>query len=105
MPLPALLRSFGEDPDAVFREAGVDPRLVDDAENSIGLAAMGRPLAVGAARTGCAHLGLLLGQRGGLESLGLIGLIAGHSLGVGTAPRNLILHLHLHDRGAAPVPS
>lgn len=68
--LPALLRSFGADPDTVFREAGVDPRLLDNPENSIGFVALGRLLALSAARTGCAHLGLLLGQRGGLEATG-----------------------------------
>ncbi len=101
--LPELLRSFGADSDGVAREAGVDPRLLDDPENSIGFVALGRLLALCAARTDCAHLGLALGQRGGLESLGLIGLIAEHSPDVGTALRNLILHLHLHDRGAVPV--
>lgn len=101
--LPALIQELGQEPDPVIRESGVDPRHLDDPENSIGFTALGRLLAHCAERTGCAHLGLLLGQRSGLQSLGLIGALAEHSPEVGTALRNLILHLHLHDRGAVPV--
>ena len=43
-----------------------------------------------------------MGQRAGLSSLGLIGLLAQHSPDVGSALRNLVFHLHLHDRGAVP---
>ncbi len=101
--LPSLLRALGQDPDTVIRGAGVDPELLADPENFIGFTALGRLLAACAASTACPHFGLLLGQRTGLEALGLVGLLAEHSPNVGSALHNLVLHLHLHDRGAVPT--
>jgi AraC-like DNA-binding protein len=50
--------------------------------------------------TGCRHLGLLVGQQGGLHSLGLVGLLVKYSPDIGTALRSLVRHTHLHVRGA-----
>ncbi len=52
------------------------------------------------ARTGCRHLGLLVGEQGGLHSLGLVGLLVKFSPDVETALRSLVRYLHLHVRGA-----
>jgi AraC-like DNA-binding protein len=52
------------------------------------------------ARTGCGHFGLLVGQRAGLGSLGLVGLLAKYESDVGAALRSLVRFLHLHGRGA-----
>lgn len=101
--LPALLQELGVEPGAVLREAGIDPGLLADPENRIDFAPLGRLLTLCATRTGCAHLGLLLGQRSGLEALGLIGLLAEHAPDLGTALHDLILHMHLNDRGAVPL--
>ena len=101
--IPALLRELGQDPAAVFCEAGVDPSLFDDPENIIRFHAAGRLLARCVAVSGCNHFGLLLGERTGLEALGLVGVLIEHSPDVGKALQNLVLHLHLHDRGAVPI--
>ena len=98
--IPALLRDFGLDPAAVIREAGLAPELFDDPDNLLGYKARGRLLAHCARRTGCPHFGLLVGERGGLHSLGLVGLLAKNSADVGTALRNLAVYFHLHVRGA-----
>ena len=99
--IPALLRELGADPDKVLGDAGVDPRLFDNAENRISYAARGRLLNHCAARTGCRHFGLLLGSHGGLHGLGLVGLLVKYSPDVGTALRSVVRYLHLHVRGAA----
>ncbi len=101
--VPEVLRELGQDPAAVLTEAGLAPGFLDDPENNVGFDVVGRLLELCVARTGCAHFGLRLGQKGGLDSLGLVGLLGAHSLDVGTALRNIILNLHLHDRGAIPV--
>lgn len=101
--LPALLRELGQDPEAVFREAGVDLCLLDDPEGSIGFAALGRLMDRCAVMSGCHHVGLLLGQRTGLAALGIVGMLVEQSPDLGRALANLVLHLHLHDRGAVPV--
>ena len=48
------LRELGVDPDPVIREAGLDPRLFDDAMSVIPFAALGRLYTLCVARTGCA---------------------------------------------------
>ena len=104
MGIPAVFRSLGIDPGAFISELGFDPRIFDDPVNEIPIAALGRLLRLAVTRTGCAHLGLLVGQGSGLASLGLVGLLAQHSPVVGTALQNLTTHLQLRDRGAvAPL--
>ncbi len=101
--VPQVLRKLGADPAEIVAGVDLDLSLFDDPENTIPFATMGRLLKWCAACTRCPHFGLLIGQQGGASSLGLIGFLVQHSPDVGTALRNLILHLHLHDRGATPV--
>jgi len=100
MALPAVLRDLGANPAEVLAEAGFDLKLFDDPDNRTTYAARGRLLAHCAARTGCQHLGLLVGQHAGLHSLGLVGLLVKNSPDVGTALRSLVRFLHLSVRGA-----
>jgi AraC-like DNA-binding protein len=103
MALPAVLRSLGADPAMVIGEAGLDMSLFDNPDNLISYAARGRLVSYCVARTGCQHLGLLIGQHAGLDSLGLVGLLVKYSPDVGTALRSLVRYLHLHVRGAATM--
>ncbi len=100
--IPGLLRDFGADPDRVFAAAELNPGLLDDAEGTIPFGALGRLMSQCVEHTGCPHFGLLLGQRTGLPALGLVGHLGQHSPDLGTALRSMILHLHIHDRGAIP---
>jgi AraC-like DNA-binding protein len=99
--IPIVLKSLGVDPAEVLAEAGVDPKLFEDPNNLISFAARNRLAALGVARTGCPHFGLLVGQQQGLNSLGLTGLLVKYSPDVGTALRNVVRHTHLHVTGAA----
>ncbi len=101
--LPAVLSELGYQWEPILAESGLDPALFGDPDNTIPFADVGRLLALCVARTHCAHLGLLLGARGGLDSLGLIGTLASCAQNVGSALRGCILYLHLHDRGAVPA--
>ena len=101
--LPQLLADCGLDPDAELRELGFDPVFFNEPENTITFADMGHLLVGAAALTGCASLGLEVGRRSGIEILGIIGRACRFAPDVGTALRFLILHLHLHDRGAIPA--
>jgi len=103
IPIPRLLREMAVDPADVMREAGIDPALFEDPENTISFATMGRLFSLCVARSGCPHFGLLVGRQGGISSLGIVGLLSQHLPDVRTALRNIILHLHLHDRGAVPT--
>lgn len=101
--VPQMLREWGIDPSEITTDVGLDLSLFDNPDNMIPFTALGRLLKWCAARTRCPHFGLLVGQHGGAATLGLIGLLAQHSANVGLALRSLILHLHLHDRGAVPT--
>jgi AraC-like DNA-binding protein len=98
--LPALLRERKVDANAMIRTAGLDPCLLLDAANVIPFGAMGHLLGSCAAQAACPHLGLLLGQRGNGSSLGIVGLLLREARTVGSALRDLVKYLHLHDRGA-----
>jgi AraC-like DNA-binding protein len=100
MAIPAVLQGLGASPARVFDEAGVDLELFDDADNVISLSALGRLLKRCVARTGCQHFGFLVGQRGGLRTVGLIGLVVRYSPDVGTALVRLGTYLHLQNNGA-----
>lgn len=101
--LAKLLREMEQDPAEVVAAVGLDLHLFDDPENTMPFVTMSRLVALCAERTRCEHFGLLLGERSKTTDLGLIGHLALNSPDVSTALRNLILHLHLHDRGAVPT--
>jgi len=101
--VPAVLTDLGVKPKRAFAKAGVDFELFRDPEQRIGLDAVGRLFETCAALTDCSHFGLLVGARFDLKAMGSLGYLMCNSATVGDALRSLLLHLHLHDRGAAPV--
>jgi len=102
--IPAILRDLGVDPTEVLTEAGLDSKLFDDPDNVISYTSRGHLIEVCVATTGCRHFGLLLGQQGGLSSLGLIGYLVQHSSDVASALRNLRRYSHLHVQGGVSDP-
>lgn len=101
--VPSLLRELGQDPGAVFAALGCSPQLLENSENAIPFTLLGRLFDTCTIATGCPHFGLLLGQRMGLDCVGLVGMVARHSPTVKEALSNLLLYMHLHDRGAVPT--
>jgi AraC-like DNA-binding protein len=99
--IPAVLRSLGFDPAEVLSEVGVDLKVYDDADNRMSFATRGRLLAHCVAVTGCRHFGFLVGQRAGLNSLGLVGLLVRSSPDVETALQSLERYFYLNLQGAA----
>jgi len=98
--IAAVLEGFGFDPDEVFADAGIDPKLIGDPDNLISYAARDRLFRECVSRTGCQHFGLLVGQRMNLKSLGLVGLLMKTSRDAGAALQSLVKFLHLHSQGA-----
>ena len=98
--IPALLQELGESPAAVMAEVGLTPEQFRDPDNPISFALRSRLVKRCVERTGCRHFGLMIGERGGLHSLGLVGLLTQHSSDVGSALRSLVRYLHHHVRGA-----
>lgn len=96
------LRSLGIDPETVIREAGLAPSLFEDGSNVISTSALGRLLTLSVARSRCMHIGLLVGMRASILSLGLVGRLMQHSRTVGDAMRALTDNLSIQNRGAVP---
>jgi len=100
MGLPAVLRDLGAEPAQLLAEVGLQLSLFDSPDNVLSFSARGRLVEHCVARTGCKHLGLLVGQRSGLQSLGLAGSLVKYSPDVGTALHSLVRFFHHHTRGA-----
>jgi len=100
MGVPPVLRSLGLVPAEVLSAGGFDQGLFDDPDNLISFAARNRLLEHCVAMSGCEHFGLLIGQHGGLHSLGLVGLLVKYSPDVEAALANLVRYFHLHAHGA-----
>ena len=100
LPLADILVGLGVNPAELLAEAGVDPKVFDDPENRLSVTVHNHLVALAVARTGCPHIGLLVGQRDGLQSLGLAGLLVRYSPDVDTALRSFVRYLHTHVRGA-----
>ncbi|ARO54936.1 AraC family transcriptional regulator [Methylorubrum zatmanii] len=94
------LVELGANLDELLAEAGLDPRTFDGGRTPVPYASLGRLIALGAERTGCHHLGLLVGQRATLASLGLLGLLMRHSDTIGGALRALEAHAGVRNWGA-----
>ncbi len=99
--IPEVLRSLGVDPAALLAEAELDPALFDDPNHLISYVRRGRLFQLCVERTGCRHFGLLVGARGGLHSLGLLGLLAKYAPDVQAALRGIERYMFLQVRGAS----
>lgn len=95
----ATLTELGADPDDLLAELGLDLRLFDGGK-LVSYADLGRLIVLGAERTNSPHLGLLVGQRVTLASLGRVGLLMRHSNTVGDALRVLEAHSGTQNWGA-----
>ena len=101
--IPEVLLRFGVDPGEVLASVGLDAGIFSDPENPVPCTSLGRLISACVARTRCRHFGLLIGERGGPASLGLVGLLIRQAPDVGTALRQAALYLHLHDRAAVVI--
>jgi hypothetical protein len=95
----AVVRDFGLDPTAILTEAGWSSVLLNDPDNIVPFAALGRLIEVAAARTACPHFGLLLGQKAGTSVIGVLGFASRHAPDVRSALLLLSQRLADHDRG------
>jgi len=97
--LRPLLAEFGVDLSDVLAESGLPLDLFDDPENLIPFVEGSRLLGLCADRTGCAHLGLLIGGHTQLEALGMLADLARAAPDVRSALSLLVRYLKLSDGG------
>ena len=101
--IPQVLRDLGARPQTAFARAGVRMSLFRDPDARLPLEVAARLFTECARLADCPHFALLVGERFSLDGLGPLGELMRHSPNVGAALRSLLLHLQLHDRGAAPL--
>ncbi|MFO1398115.1 MAG: AraC family transcriptional regulator [Burkholderiales bacterium] len=97
--VPVLLREFHVRSQTVFRRAQVSRSVLGDPRNRLDFAQVGQLLVECVVATGCEHFGLLVGQRAGPETAGIIHELMLFTKTVRSALYALRSHLHLHDRG------
>ncbi len=98
--VPALIREAGIDPAPLLAACGLAELTFDDAENRVPFAAAARMLQDAARATGREDFGLIVGQRAGADSLGVLSLLMQRAATVGDALQGLARHISLQDRGA-----
>jgi len=99
----AVLAELGVLPKRAYDLAGLVPTLLDDPDRRIPIEVAGRLFDACVELTGCAHFGLLVGERFRLEHFGPLGDLLRNCATVGDAVRSLLLFLHFQDRAAVPV--
>jgi len=90
--LPQLIEELGADPVALFAQAGLSGDAFRDPDAVLPYAAIGAVLQEAAARTNCAHLGLLAGRMWRLENMGPTSELVLNSRTVGDALRTHVSH-------------
>jgi hypothetical protein len=100
--LPAVMRELGADFEPIMAAHGLSNQVFEDPEASVSYETMCGVLAACSRASGCPHIGLLVGQRGGIASLGVLGYLMLNAPDVRSALDTLIQHMDVHDRGAAP---
>ena len=98
--LPDLLREFGVAPGPLLKPFGLAEEYFHNPDNPLPYELMGRIVTASVRATGCAHFGLLVGQRGNASTLGAPGFLLRHAPDVMTALTEVTSNLDLHDRGA-----
>ncbi|MEO7852662.1 MAG: AraC family transcriptional regulator [Rubrivivax sp.] len=96
--LPAV-EEFGVDLQQVLAESGLPLELFNHPDNLVPFRQGSRLLGLCVDRTGCAHLGLLIGRHTPLESLGFVADLAKAAPDVRSALRLLARYLTLSDGG------
>jgi len=97
--LKPLLEEFGVDLQQALAESGLPPELFNHPDNLVPFRQGSRLMGLCVDRSGCAHLGLLIGQHTPLESLGFVADLVKAAPDVRNALRLLARYLTLSDGG------
>jgi AraC-like DNA-binding protein len=97
--LQAVLEEHGLDGGAIIAREGIASGALDQPENFICVSVLGNLLARCAEVAHCPHLGISLGARAGVASLGMVGSLLRRCDTLGDAIRALGAHLKILDRG------
>jgi AraC-like DNA-binding protein len=97
MAVPSLLSEHGVDPVPLLAEFDLTPAHFDEPDYTLSFHARSQLLARCAQVTRCPHFGLLVGQRAGLGSFGLLGYLMQSAPDLRTALELCVRHFGLHN--------
>jgi AraC-like DNA-binding protein len=97
--LCTIVQELGADPYEIISRMGVAPSLLEQPQSVIRVSVLGDILAQCAMLTSCPHLGIAIGARATVASLGLVGSLMRSCETMGEAVRALAMHLSVQDRG------
>jgi hypothetical protein len=98
--LTEVIERNGGDPDALLRQFGIDPSLLNDPENTVSLDAVAHMLDHAAARLHLPDLGLQAATYHDASVLGAIALVALNSENVGEALQAIARNIRFHNPSA-----
>jgi AraC-like DNA-binding protein len=98
--LPAVMTEFGLDADLMIRSAGLERSLFENPDNRVEFRKLTQLLDMAAKASRCEHLGLMVGERGGLDTLGVVGAVTAECNTLGEALARIIHNFRDHDTGA-----
>lgn len=96
---PELVRSYGQNPSRLLREAGLSTAVLHDSDLYIPYPALARLLVLAAGRCNDPVFGARLGDRQGLEAVGALGSLLCMQATLPDAMRMLQRNLDFHARG------
>ncbi|MCP4753569.1 MAG: AraC family transcriptional regulator [Proteobacteria bacterium] len=94
------MEELGECPEALIREIGLNPMVLDNPDLYVPNDMLIALLELAAEKTACPHLGFFLSQRQDISVIGYISLLVLHSRTVGQALHSFVKYYYLHDRAA-----
>ncbi len=98
--IPGLLKRFGQNPSEFLAANGFAADVLENPENLIALADLGRLIHACAAATKCPHFGLLIGQQASTRSLGLVGQLMRNAPTLGSAIYDLCVNQQRYVKGS-----
>jgi AraC-like DNA-binding protein len=100
---PRVLADLGVQPKKVLAPFQLDETFFQNPDNILPLSTRGALFVEAVKKTGCEHIGLLIGQHAGAAELGTPGRLLLASPTVGIALDRLACHFHLNCRSAMAV--
>jgi AraC-like DNA-binding protein len=99
--IPPTLAELGADPDAVIRQAGIDPKVFLNLDAILAFTMLGRLATESVKATGCESFGLRVGMKTRPTGMGLTGLVSIHSSTVREGLDIITTTLRTSDTGSA----
>jgi AraC-like DNA-binding protein len=101
--VPEMLRDLGAEADAVIGAAGLSRAILADPESVIPFVTFRRLIRACVEATRSEEIGLRIGEKTSISSLGYLGVLVENSPDVHSALNELVSHYQIHDARGVPI--